>query len=150
MEELGVRLGKGLQLINILRDLPRDLRQGRCYLPLPGADRLLDPSRFDEIRDVYEHWLETALGHLEAGWDYTMQIPPSLPRLRLACTWPIWIGLRTIGLLRRANPLDPGQRIKVSRAAIYRLVARSWLGRTNDRALARRYRVLLREARVSG
>ncbi|NBW87575.1 MAG: hypothetical protein EBR23_12335, partial [Planctomycetia bacterium] len=33
----GVRFGQGLQLVNILRDLPRDLRQGRCYLPL---DRL--------------------------------------------------------------------------------------------------------------
>src|SRR5438445_13558859 len=29
----GVRFGKGLQLVNILRDLPVDLRQGRCYLP---------------------------------------------------------------------------------------------------------------------
>jgi len=28
-----VRFGKGLQLVNILRDLPRDVRQGRCYLP---------------------------------------------------------------------------------------------------------------------
>jgi farnesyl-diphosphate farnesyltransferase len=33
----GVQFGKGLQLVNILRDLPRDLRQGRCYLP---GDRL--------------------------------------------------------------------------------------------------------------
>src|SRR2546426_9138879 len=29
----GIRFGKGLQLVNILRDLPLDLRQGRCYLP---------------------------------------------------------------------------------------------------------------------
>jgi len=29
----GVRFGKGLQLVNILRDLPVDLRHGRCYLP---------------------------------------------------------------------------------------------------------------------
>ena len=29
----GVRFGKGLQLVNILRDLPADLRKGRCYLP---------------------------------------------------------------------------------------------------------------------
>ena len=28
-----VRFGKGLQLVNILRDLPRDLQQGRCYIP---------------------------------------------------------------------------------------------------------------------
>ena len=30
---LGVRFGQGLQLVNILRDLPDDLRAGRCYLP---------------------------------------------------------------------------------------------------------------------
>ncbi len=29
----GIRFGKGLQYVNILRDLPRDLRKGRCYLP---------------------------------------------------------------------------------------------------------------------
>ena len=29
----GIRFGKGLQLVNILRDLPADLRNGRCYLP---------------------------------------------------------------------------------------------------------------------
>src|SRR6266478_1488246 len=33
----GIRFGKGLQLVNVLRDLPADLRQGRCYLP---EDRL--------------------------------------------------------------------------------------------------------------
>ena len=32
-EELGVRFGKGLQLINILRDIPADLAKGRCYIP---------------------------------------------------------------------------------------------------------------------
>ena len=33
----GVRFGKGLQLVNILRDVAADLRHGRCYLP---AERL--------------------------------------------------------------------------------------------------------------
>src|SRR5215470_9865152 len=33
MAALGIRFGKALQLTNVLRDLPRDLRQGRCYLP---------------------------------------------------------------------------------------------------------------------
>ncbi|MBL4848903.1 MAG: squalene/phytoene synthase family protein, partial [Planctomycetes bacterium] len=31
--ESGVRLGRALQLTNVLRDVPRDLRHGRCYLP---------------------------------------------------------------------------------------------------------------------
>ena len=33
MSEKGVRFGKALQLTNILRDVPKDLRLGRCYLP---------------------------------------------------------------------------------------------------------------------
>ena len=30
----GVRFGKALQMINILRDIPEDLRFGRCYIPV--------------------------------------------------------------------------------------------------------------------
>ncbi|MGY8688702.1 MAG: squalene/phytoene synthase family protein, partial [Verrucomicrobiales bacterium] len=29
--------GRALQLINVLRDLPKDLENGRCYLPVPEA-----------------------------------------------------------------------------------------------------------------
>ncbi len=29
----GIRLGKALQYVNVLRDTPRDLLDGRCYLP---------------------------------------------------------------------------------------------------------------------
>src|SRR5882672_3208210 len=46
----GIRFGKGLQLVNILRDLPADLKNGRCYLPTEKltatgltASSLLDP-----------------------------------------------------------------------------------------------------------
>ena len=30
---LGVRFGKALQMTNIIRDVPKDLRAGRCYIP---------------------------------------------------------------------------------------------------------------------
>ena len=36
----GVRFGKGLQLVNILRDLPRDLQEGRCYIPMEQLARV--------------------------------------------------------------------------------------------------------------
>ena len=39
MTGLGVRFGKALQLTNVLRDVPRDLRIGRCYLPETGPGR---------------------------------------------------------------------------------------------------------------
>ena len=35
----GIRFGKGLQMINILRDIPEDLRFGRCYIPSEALAR---------------------------------------------------------------------------------------------------------------
>src|SRR5207249_12306750 len=99
----GVLFGKGLQLVNILRDLPADLQQGRCYLPggrlralgLKPAD-LLDPANEPRLRPLYDSYLDLAQGHLHAGWAYTNALPGRNPRLRLACAWPILIGLETI------------------------------------------------------
>jgi farnesyl-diphosphate farnesyltransferase len=118
----GIRFGKGLQLVNILRDLPIDLRNGRCYLPserlaehsLSPADLLIS-SNEPRMRPAYNCYLDLAESHLLAGWDYTNQIPWQCARVRLACAWPILIGLKTIARLRTGNPLDAQQRIKISR-----------------------------------
>jgi len=125
MSALGVRFGKGLQLVNVLRDIPKDLRIGRCYLPVKEPQALLDPRNAEAIRAIYGRWLDVAVAHLDAGWQYTMRIPRSERRLRLACIWPIWIGLMTIARLRRGNPLDPARRIKISRGEVYGVMARS-------------------------
>ncbi|HUR59071.1 MAG TPA: phytoene/squalene synthase family protein [Opitutaceae bacterium] len=121
----GVRFGQGLQWVNILRDLPRDLRQGRCYLP---SDRLAqaqltphnlrDPQSIEKLRPVYDQWLAVAEAHLAAGWNYTNALPRSAIRVRLACAWPILIGVKTLAKLRRENPLDATHRVKVSRREV--------------------------------
>lgn len=130
----GVRFGKGLQLVNILRDLPRDLCQGRCYLPgerlnaigLTPAD-LLKAEVEPTFRSLFRTYLDRADAHLEAGWAYTNLLPRSLMRVRLACAWPILIGRRTIARLRTGNVLDAGRRIKVSRGEVRNIVLRSVL-----------------------
>jgi farnesyl-diphosphate farnesyltransferase len=142
MCKLGVRFGKGLQLVNVLRDIPKDLRIGRCYLPVKDPRTLLDLENFEAIRALYSRWLDTAEDHLDAGWQYTMKIPRSETRLRLACLWPIWIGLMTIARLRAENPLDPGQRVKVSRGEVYGVMVRSFLVSRSDSALDRQYQKL--------
>jgi len=139
---LGVRFGKGLQLVNVLRDIPKDLRIGRCYLPVKDPRALLDPGNYESIRPEYTKWLDRAVEHLVAGWEYTMQIPSSLWRLRLACIWPIWIGLKTIARLRTGNPLDPAHRIKISRNEIYGVMAHSFVIVRNDAALNRAFQKL--------
>ncbi|MDD5656433.1 MAG: squalene/phytoene synthase family protein [Elusimicrobia bacterium] len=144
MRELGVRLGKGLQLVNILRDPAADLRIGRCYLPVARPERLLEPDGFAAIKPVYDRWLGAALEHLDAGWDYALSIPPRLWRLRLACIWPIWLGLGTIAGLRRADPLR--ERVSVGQGRVYAWLAWSALCCGSDRLLDRTYRGLRREA----
>jgi len=129
--ELAVRFGKGLQLVNILRDLPVDLRRGRCYLPeeklrgagLAPAD-LLKPENEPRFRPLYHSYLDLAHGHLAAGWRYT-NLAPRSARLRLACAWPVLIGARTLALLRAGKVLDPAQRIKVPRGEVKAIVRRS-------------------------
>jgi len=130
----GVRFGKGLQWVNILRDIPRDLRKGRCYLPrqslaaagLCPAD-LLSADNQARFRPLYDQWLAGAESHLAAGWDYTNALPPGQIRLRLACAWPILIGVRTLRRLRHENVLDDARRVKVSRPEIRALIGRSIL-----------------------
>lgn len=129
-----VRFGKGLQLVNILRDLPRDLRQGRCYLP---ADRLaeinltpaelLDPANAPRLRPLYDHYLAQAEAHLVAGWEYTNALPANQTRLRIACAWPILIGMKTLEKLREGNPLDPAVRLKATRGEVRWLIVKSVL-----------------------
>jgi farnesyl-diphosphate farnesyltransferase len=128
----GVRFGKGLQLVNILRDLPADLRNGRCYLPenqlvearLAPSD-LLDPGNEQRLRPLYNSCLNRAEAHLYAGWDYANTIPRNCVRVRLACAWPILIGIETIKLLRTQNVLDSDRRIKLDRRRVKKLMLRS-------------------------
>jgi farnesyl-diphosphate farnesyltransferase len=130
----GVRFGKGLQMVNILRDVPRDLRKGRCYLPRQslaaaglGPGDLLSAGNHERLRPLYNQWLAGAEAHLAAGWEYIKALPSGQFRLRLACAWPILIGARTLRRLRHENILDNTRRVKVSRPEIYALMGRSIL-----------------------
>lgn len=146
--EIGVRFGKALQLTNILRDIPRDLRIGRCYLPASELsesglrpDDLLEPANSERARPVLARWLDLALDHYKASWEYTMSIPKRECRLRLACIWPIWIGLETLAVLRESeNFLDPETVIKIPRGRIYAIMAASTLISGSDALLTRGFR----------
>ena len=129
-----VRFGKGLQLVNILRDVAADLQHGRCYLPqtelapcgLSPKD-LFQPKNEQRARPVYDRWLEAAEAHLRAGWDYTNMLPRRCVRVRLACAWPLLIGRDTLKLLRARNPFDPRVRVKITRPRVRAIIFSSVL-----------------------
>jgi farnesyl-diphosphate farnesyltransferase len=128
----GIKFGKGLQLVNILRDMPKDLRQGRCYIPKDQLahfslqpEDLLDPAAIGRFRTLYNNYARLAEDYLSAGWLYTTMLPFGQMRIRLACAWPILFGIQTLADLKRGNALDDRHRIKLSRLDLYRLMLQS-------------------------
>jgi farnesyl-diphosphate farnesyltransferase len=128
----GIRFGKGLQMVNILRDLQGDLCHGRCYLPQDrllalglNPEQLREPGAEERLRPLYNEYLGQARAHLEAGWRYTLALPRHVKRVRLACAWPVLIGVETLDLLKQNPVLQPGLRVKVSRSRVRRILIRS-------------------------
>ena len=147
MTATGVRFGKALQLTNVLRDVPADLHQGRCYLPARelaalglGPRDLLDTQRTPAARPLLDRLLRLALEHYDAAWRYTLAIPRAEWRLRLACAWPLLIGLGTLAAIaRHPNPLAVVRPIKISRGGVRAILARSALAVWSDAAPCARY-----------
>jgi farnesyl-diphosphate farnesyltransferase len=120
MLSCGKDFGKGLQLVNILRDFPADLQTGRCYLPVANLEEIaLNPTL---ARSEWERWRQKACGYLEKAWTYVGAVRPW--RVRFACAVPVFIGIRTLMLLD--NSLENRAGIKVSRREVRRLMV--WAG----------------------
>ncbi len=152
----GVRLGKGLQLVNVLRDCPRDLAAGRCYLPrtelaaLGLAPReLLDPACAPRAWPLFERWLERASAHFDAGWEYCAELPRGSRRLLLCSLWPLLLGVKTVRELyrHRSDLLRRDRTIKVARREVYRMLLATLLRVPSRDALARLYRAERARAR---
>ena len=150
MRQRGKRFGQGLQMTNILRDFRADLEIGRCYFPTPAltaAGLTLEDLRAHRAptrsRELFQHYLRVALEHYQEGWSYTLSIPRRLPRLRLACAWPLLLGLRTLALLHVSpDPYAPGSHHKVTRPEVRSILRRSALRVGSNRGLERLYREL--------
>ncbi len=143
MSDLGERFGKALQLTNVLRDIPRDLRNGRCYLPEPELanagltpEDLLDSDNAALARPVLTSWIRVALEHFEAAEKYLLATPRRCLRMRLAELWPILLGLATLEKLARNDAwLDPERPSRVGRRWVYGMMARSLLAAPSDALL---------------
>ncbi|WP_316155236.1 phytoene/squalene synthase family protein [Cupriavidus sp. BIC8F] len=127
----GVRFGKALQMTNVLRDCGKDLRIGRCYLPatmlhqhgLSPQDLLL-PDASLRARALMRELVRKTLDHFHEAMAYTLAIPPHFIRLRLACLWPVLIGMETLLLLVGNDDwLDPAKTSRLQRGKVYRIIA---------------------------
>jgi farnesyl-diphosphate farnesyltransferase len=116
LDALGVRYGMGLQLLNILRDLPEDLVQGRCYLPLA------DPLDTAALLNSRREWLEHAGVWLESGCRYSSRL--KMRRLRAASVLPALIGQDTLRLIQAEPAMQA--KVKVSRQVVRKAIWHAW------------------------
>jgi farnesyl-diphosphate farnesyltransferase len=118
MEQNAIAYGKGLQLVNILRDLPADLAGGRCYLPLEN------PAKPVHLVTGRLHWIERAEALVACGFTYSAALRQR--RLRAASVLPAMIARDTLRLLAAA-PGALQHRIKVPRRAVYQSLIRAFI-----------------------
>ncbi|MEI6714134.1 MAG: phytoene/squalene synthase family protein [Verrucomicrobiota bacterium] len=121
LREEGRKFGQGLQLVNILRDLPNDLRAGRCYLPAQELVALgLTPASLlssgEAARPVFLTWLNTASEWLEAGTRYEERLQD--PALKFSVSLPRVLGQKTLETLSRTPSLEAKTRVKVTRSTV--------------------------------
>ena len=121
LRALGISFGKGLQLVNILRDLPEDSARGRCYLPVG------DPRDKREVLRVRDRFLPLAMERMDDGTAYARALETK--RLRISAALPAMIGRETIRRMVGSAWEDLAARIKVPRSAVYGMLARALVGR---------------------
>ena len=129
---LGVNYGKGLQLVNILRDIPADRRAGRCYLPADEL-RAANSTPAKPAREVFDRWHQRAVEHLEDGRRYLAALRPA--RLRIGCFLPWYLGVETLRLLNERPPLETEEKIKVPRSTVRAALLRAPLVAFSNRVM---------------
>jgi len=139
MKTWGARLGRGLQLINILRDLGEDVAEGRCYLPGVTAEAVRADST--ALRPAWTHWMQVCRTHLDAGLNYVQHVADG--KLRYATTLPLLLGAKTIAKMQAASWAEVMQGVKISRLDVAVTLAEAAVACRNAEAIASLYQRLL-------
>ena len=94
----GVNYGKGLQLVNILRDRQGDARRERCYCTE------------DQVPQLHVQ----VLSYLQQGEAYVKALRPG--RFKVATALPLLLGKQTLALIKK---YPNAEKVKISRCAVY-------------------------------
>ena len=109
----GRAYGRSLQLINILRDVPEDWENGRCYLPGAGTQ--------EDLMRERQRWIEEARAGLDQADRYAEALNGK--RMRFGTVLPAMIGRETLVRLEESDWAAWEARVKVSRREVYVMMA---------------------------
>ena len=135
MKVWGASFGKGLQLINILRDIGEDMRDGRCYLPngLQGEA---------ELEAEWSQWMLVCQDHLQSGLRYVQNVADG--KLRYATALPLLLGVKTLARMKTTTWAQVQQGVKISRLDVAMILAEAAVACRSPAAVERLYLKLSR------
>jgi farnesyl-diphosphate farnesyltransferase len=150
LRENAERFAAGLQYVNILRDIGADLGRGHCFIPRTtlareglGPSELLNPECRISAHRALAPLFDAAEAHLDAAFAYTLALPRSAREIRSFCAIPLWMAVATLERCRQDQRLlEPGHRVKLSRAEVSVMVTQCTSAAGDDDALRRSFLAL--------
>lgn len=95
--------GRGLQMVNIIRDIPGDWRNGRSYIPEEillkyhlTRQTLFKKENSSQANLLIQELIERAVVYLDAALNYFLLLPKKEARIRLFCLLPMFWAMRTL------------------------------------------------------
>jgi len=123
---LAESFGKGLQMVNIIRDMTTDLKRGQSYIPEEllkkyKLDRIsiFEKQNADKAQKLFNELIQDAVKHLDKAIDYIMLLPKEERGIRMFCMLPVFWAMRTLQKIQENTlALLGNEKIKVPRTMI--------------------------------
>ena len=139
--------GKGLQMVNIIRDMPNDWKHNRSYMPNEllkqyGLTRqsIFDRYNVQRSKEMIEALIEMALSYLDAGLQYIVTIPKAERHMRLSCMLPLFWALQTLRSIKKnIDTFFEKEKIKISRTIIRKELLLAYVTVFSNRLIQRRF-----------
>lgn len=147
LKKYAVPVGKGLQMVNIIRDMPDDWKCNRSYMPnelLKKYDltrqSIFDGKNLDRSKKMLEELIEITLVYLDAALQYIVAIPKTERSIRLSCLLPLFWALQTLCAIKKnINRFFQKEKIKISRKILREELYRAYFNVFSNRLIQRRY-----------
>lgn len=123
LESFAESFGKGLQMVNIIRDMTTDLKRGQSYIPDEILEKynltrqsIFESSNREQAQRMFNELIDTAVRHMDKAMSYIVTIPKEETRIRLFCLLPVFWAMRTLQKIQdNTLQLLNKDKIKISR-----------------------------------
>ena len=130
--------GVGLQLVNIVKDIASDRKNGVSFIPRSLG--IFDLEKPKDAHRILAPIFEKAYQNLDAAMEYILAIPPQLKSIRMFLLLPLWMAVPTLQRLYGNDAIfDANARVVISWDDVQSIVHECELHCQDDAALRRIY-----------